>query len=333
MKIKIENNSKILIIRKDNKIGDMIVNTLVFGPLKKKYNNLEIGVLSGESALEILKNNPHVDKKHIYKKGFINTLKLVFEIRKNKYNIVVDFDEHSSSTTKLLIKLFNIPNSIGYNKGYEDIFSDIIDNSNFEKTHITEKYIKLLEYFDIFGEELDYEIFVDEKYRKKSSSFYFDNMLNNEKNILLNRLGADSDRTYSVEKTILLLDKLYEKYPNFKIVMSYMENRLNEFDEIIKLTKNKNVFLSYKTDSILQLAALVENANIVISPDTSIIHIASAFKRPVISLNRNDSIINIRWAPFNTKYKMLVSKDDNINSISAQEVARALEEMLEEDLC
>ena len=66
----IENNDikKILFMRYDGKIGDMVINTLMFREIKKKYPYIEIGVVTKGGAKAVIENNPNVDKIYEYKK-------------------------------------------------------------------------------------------------------------------------------------------------------------------------------------------------------------------------------------------------------------------------
>ena len=57
------------------------------------------------------------------------------------------------------------------------------------------------------------------------------------------------------------------------------------------------VIPSYETQSILHLAALVKELDLVITPDTSIVHIASAFDKPVISIHENNQSSYTFFAP------------------------------------
>ena len=52
----------ILFLRYDGKIGDMIVNSLMFREIKKVYPDIRIGVIARGAAIDIIKDNPNVDK-------------------------------------------------------------------------------------------------------------------------------------------------------------------------------------------------------------------------------------------------------------------------------
>ena len=60
--------NSILFLRYDGKIGDMIINTLMFREIKKRYPNVKIGVVARGNNKDIIENNKNVDKIYIYEK-------------------------------------------------------------------------------------------------------------------------------------------------------------------------------------------------------------------------------------------------------------------------
>ena len=66
--LELNNIKSILFLRYDGKIGDMIVNSLMFREIKKVYPNIKIGVVARGSAIDIIKDNPNVDKIYEYHK-------------------------------------------------------------------------------------------------------------------------------------------------------------------------------------------------------------------------------------------------------------------------
>ena len=69
------------------------------------------------------------------------------------------------------------------------------------------------------------------------------------------------------------------------------------------------------------LVALCDRASVVISPDTSLIHIASALDKPVLGIYQNDGVKSIEWAPLCSRFAVVISPDPKtIHGFSADEV-------------
>ena len=115
----IEKNSikSILFLRYDGKIGDMVVNTVMFREIKKQYPSMKIGVVARGAAKEIIKNNPYIDKIYNYEKNSKKIKKLANEISKEKYDLLIDFSEMLRVNQMMLINLCKAR----YNMGLEII--------------------------------------------------------------------------------------------------------------------------------------------------------------------------------------------------------------------
>lgn len=98
---------------------------------------------------------------------------------------------------------------------------------------------------------------------------------------------------------IAIINKLYAN--GFYVVISSAQEDINANSEIIRLS-NKQPRITHGFD-LKKIAALAELADLVISIDSMIIHLASAFLTPVIAIfGPTDERI---WAPWITKYKIV----------------------------
>lgn len=80
---------KILIIQTAF-IGDVILATSLIEATKKKYPEAKVDFLLKQGNESLLQNNPHIDKTYIFnKKNSWNFLSLWFEIRREKYDLVL----------------------------------------------------------------------------------------------------------------------------------------------------------------------------------------------------------------------------------------------------
>ena len=78
---------KILVIM-TKKIGDTLICTPLLSAIKKEHSNAEIDFLAKYPASEILERNPDINQIYIINKT--PWLKLISEIRKKKYDFIID---------------------------------------------------------------------------------------------------------------------------------------------------------------------------------------------------------------------------------------------------
>ena len=70
------------------------------------------------------------------------------------------------------------------------------------------------------------------------------------------------------------------------------------------------VVTSYSTETIIDVAALIEQLDLIITPDTSIVHIASSFDKPLISIHENNKDSFRLWSPSSTLSKTVFAKSN-----------------------
>ena len=65
-------------------------------------------------------------------------------------------------------------------------------------------------------------------------------------------------------------------------------------------------------ESIIDVVSVIKESSMVVTPDTSIVHIATAFQKPTIAIYREDKIgeDNITmWGPNSKKAKIIIAKN------------------------
>ena len=81
------------------------------------------------------------------------------------------------------------------------------------------------------------------------------------------------------------------------------------------------VKVGYKTDSIMDAAALIKKLDLIISPDTSIAHIASTFNKPIITIHENNLDSYKLFAPTSEINRTIFSKSKkSLDGFSIQEL-------------
>ena len=74
---------------------------------------------------------------------------------------------------------------------------------------------------------------------------------------------------------------------------------------------------------------MIKRLSFLISPDTSAIHLASAFGIPSVVLYvQSDKSLRI-WEPYGTEYEAVVTDVDNLSTIPVTDVQAALKKLIE----
>ena len=335
----LENNNikSILFLRYDGKIGDMVVNSLMFREIKKVYPDTKIGVITRGAAIDIIKNNPNVDEIYEYHKDRKKIKDLALKIKEEKYDLLIDFSEMLRVNQMMLINLCGARINIGLDRKDWKLFDLSIESGkDFKWTeHITKRYLAYLIKLGLKKENIDisYDIYL--KNEKKYEIFF--NKIKENKKLILNPYGASKHKSFSIETLENIINYLKDK--DIAIILVYFGDKYEELKFLEK--KYKYVYIPKKIESILDTAILIKKSDYVISPDTSIVHIASAFNKKMITIyppkGGKYGVDHLVWAPESEYSKVIFCKDKtgtydeiDINTFDFDEMKEEILKMLEQ---
>jgi len=307
--LKDNNINSILFLRYDGKIGDMIVNSLMFREIKKVYPDIKIGVVARGAAIDIIRDNPNVDKIYEYYKDRKKIKDLALKIKKEKYDLLIDFSEMLRVNQMMLINLCGARFNIGLDRKEWKLFDlSIESDKDFKWTeHITNRYLAYLVKLGLKRENIDisYDIYL--KKEKKYENFF--NKIKESKKLILNPYGASKHKSFSIETLEKIINYLKDK--NIAIILVYFEDKYKELEFFEK--KYSNVYIPENIDNILDTTLLIKKSDYVVSPDTSIVHIASALNKKMIIVyppkGGKYGVDHLVWAPKSEYNKVIFCKD------------------------
>lgn len=303
------------------KIGDMILLTAVFKAIKEKYPDASVSVLAGRRNHFILKNNPNIDKIYIYEKTPVKIIKLICRLRQQKYDYWIDAKDHYSSESKLFAKLSKAKTKVGFNKEDNKVF-DIAVPTEQENTnlHFIERAFNALSCLDIKINST--EIPKPELFEVTDSIDYvslFINTIKNDKIITLNLSASSEKRMWQIEKWQQLINSIEE---TGSVVISTAPEHRQLAEGLKKSNPKINIFQSRNYDDVI---SLIKKSTLLITPDTSLVHVATAFDTPVIVLIGGHEGNFNKFRPLSTHQNIIRANEDNdlIQSIDAEDVIGA----------
>jgi len=303
------------------RIGDMILATPMYKLFKEKFEDSEIHVLTGRLNNIILENNPYIDKILLYDKKPLNTLSLIIKLVSSKYDYLIDPKDHFSNESKYIAKLVNANKKIGFNREKDNVFDISIKPHN-KGIHYTEMCMQSLEHFGIEIKKVplpnlylsnDAEIYVDEFIKSKKFESY----------CVINISASHENKMWSNEKWSEVIEYLFSKDEN--IVLSFAPSERNRAEELVSLNKILHLF---KSRNLQDTIALVSKSTFVISVDTAVVHICSAFNKPLVVLIKSVRDTLNKFAPL-SEIKELVITEHDMEKIKPESVIRAYENLRE----
>ena len=329
----IKNTRNILFLRYD-RIGDMVITTPVFRELKLAYPEINISVLASKLNRGVLVNNPYVDKIYTnHKNNLLGDLPTLLKLRKMKFDVCVEFDHSVIPHAIIRLRIIKPKKVISVFKegryGLQGKELEIYDyyTEKPKNSHFRDIWLNTLNPFNVKPESKKYDLFCTDQQKKKAIDFLL--QFQNKIIIGINLEGAVKDKRITPVKLKIICTGLYQANKDVQIVLL---SSPKTYEDIIRLSKNMGlpyVFSSYKTESILDVAALIQNLQLVITPDTSIVHIASAFNVPVVSIHENNDDSYRLFAPKSQYSKTVFSQSvKGIDGYSINELIRYSDELI-----
>ncbi|MCP4705047.1 MAG: glycosyltransferase family 9 protein [candidate division Zixibacteria bacterium] len=323
---------KILILRPD-RIGDTVCTFPLIDSLKENFPQMKISIFASSKNYSLIKNDPRFDKIFIYRRNILRDIKEVMAVRDEKYDCVVDLLADDSVTTLFLSQFCSVYSKrIGLGKKKFEKYYDFNYTPEPDcKKHTVDINLKLL---DAFGSsctiaERHAPPFVDDTTSNNIDEFLNSISNNNPNGIFvgLNLSARGENRNWGEKKSTELISRIIETSNNCNVILITAPNERFKGDAIEKQF-DKNVVQIPPNSNLTEASALISKLDILISPDTSLVHIGRSFKIPVIGLYTAYKKVYRQWRPFNQEDGLVLSYgDDNIFNISVEQVFDEFEKM------
>jgi len=306
------------------KIGDMILTTPLFSELKRLFPSSELLILASEINKDIPLNHISVNKVIIFRKNLIKNSALIRSLFK-KIDVWIDTKDICSQTSSLLVKILKPKISLGYN--FDNKVFKVSLNEYLIGEHAVNINLSPVNYFQKRNDKLDLK-----------PSFNIPQILMNkfesafnkfgEKNILINVSAGNPNRYLTKEKWNNIIEGINKKGEfAFKIIGLERDKEVINF--LLKSLYDLNIKYIH-TENIIETSAVVNKSDYIITADTSVVHICSAFDKPVVALFPGVKWNQNKFAPLSEYSETILSENKNsIEEIKSQEVVDAFFTLVE----
>jgi len=320
-RISLTKESKILFIRL-NKIGDALVTTPLL-KLIKEQTGCHISILSDRKNHFVFNDTNIYEEVIVYKKGIGGFLKTVSDINSKDFDAVIDLHDDVSTTVSFLIASIKCPVKVGFNKGSENIYTHLVDKLDAANNHVI---LRVMEFAKIFNLNYDIEKInihypLSEKSLLNIQTFLKNNFTN--KFLCGINISAGSEaRFWGVDRFKKVINVL-RKY-DLQIVILSTEAEKKYAEEI-----SGNKYPIFTTPDFNIFAAMISKLNFLFTPDTSIVHLASAYEIPMFGIYVKYNTTNMIWSPFKSKYDCVITEEANFNNLEFDQVEKIFKSFFE----
>jgi ADP-heptose:LPS heptosyltransferase len=281
--------NKILVIQQ-KMIGDVLVSSILCDNLRKIYPDAQIDYMVYESTIPVLEGNKSFDNLVIFREKHRNSkweyLKLLLEIRKRNYDIVID--AYSKIESWLVVLFSGAGQKISYwKKGRNFLYTNTVKRKKIADSNlglIIEQRLSLLDPLNVNTELVTFpRIFVSEKEKDFALSLFKEHGIDpSKKTIMLSIIGSGLDKTYPLDYMSKLVDFISDK-GEVNLLFNYIPKQIEEakiiFNGCRESTKQK-IFFSVLGKNIREFVAIMNHCDMIIGNDGGAINMAKALNKP-----------------------------------------------------
>ncbi|MHA4809388.1 glycosyltransferase family 9 protein [Flavitalea flava] len=260
---------KFLIIRFSS-IGDIVLTTPVIRCLKKQVATAEIHFLTKSSFSPILSANPYIDKLHYLKDDLEG---LMDELRREDFDYVIDL-HHNLRTLKVKRALGK--KTFSFSKlNIEKWWYTTFKWNRMPDRHIVDRYLDTVREFGVKNDGSGLDYFIPAKDEIKMSDIPTSHQAG--------YVGLVIGAALATKK--LPLHKLTELCASIQhpIILLGGPEDATIAGQLAAIDPFK-IYNACGRFNLNESADLVKKAKLIVTHDTGLMHIAAAFKRPVISI-------------------------------------------------
>ncbi len=311
---------RLLVVRQDNRIGNLLFITPFLTLLRKRFPDAVIHFIGGWHYPDLLKNQLEINKIICFNQiAFLKKpwkfLWFFSQLRKNRYTIAFNMKKEFSFNNSLVCFLSGAELLIGFSYTEIPCFHHI-NVPDFPKIkYEPERLASLISSVASIPHSFPaMKLIIDEYYLDKTASILRNLFPNNDAPLIVVHPGGRGEKTWGIEKFIKLADILSHKKNIKTIILLGPDER--KFQNLFTNSENLRVIIP---ENVLILAGIIYHAKTVFCNDSGALHIAAALGIPSLSVFRYTPAY--RYAPQRGGHKVLEEyKDGEYNPESVLDI-------------
>ena len=259
---------KILIIRLSS-IGDIVLTSPVVRCLKNQVKDAEIHFVTKLKFVPILSSNPYVEKVHVLGQNIVD---VIHNLKKEKFDYIIDL--HQNFRSNRIKRTLNLPAYSVKKLNWKKFLLINFKINLLPQKHIVDRYLETVAQLGVKndGQGLDY--FISEK----------DTFPVNDLPILFRKgyVAFVIAGTYVTKKLpVGKIEEICQKI-DYPVILLGGKKEHDTGEKVLKRLKGNVLSFAGKLN-LNQSASLIKEANLVLTNDTGLMHIAAAFQKKILS--------------------------------------------------
>lgn len=312
---------KKILVAKLRHHGDVLLTTPLFSILRQRFPSAIIDAYIYKETAPMLEGHPAIGElifydKEIKKKGFLKKLiyewKLLFKIRRKKYDLVINLTEGDRGALAAWISRAKV--RVGFDPEGSGMFRKKscythITRICHQTRHTVERHLDVLRCLGIFPslEERDLSFHIPKESYKKIKSLLEKERIEEKNFVMVHPVSRWLFKCLPEQTIADVIKYLHGKGERIVLTASPdpLEMEMNE--KIMMLASGVPLCHLGGKISLKELGALIDLSKLLICVDSVPMHMASALKAPVVALFGPTS--EKTWSPWRNPHAKVITQD------------------------
>ncbi len=295
-------------------IGDLLLTSPLWHILKARKPSIRIGVMGSPRNMSLLKDDAEVDVRYdVFAHNLFERIGEVLRARRDRWDVVITTGGFFKPVRYALLMRFIARDKLtaslheSRSERLHDIYSHCFKRNNLPyPTPMIVQFQSLIErlfLIKINDEEREPtyrpRLSVREEIRERATQ-----IRNRNNTLLLVQLHLEAKRStleWEFENVKRFVDRLLAARPDVTILLTASPIFLARYPAYSAMNAERCEI--FRTKSVEELAALVYAVDLVVTPDTAVVHFAALARVPMIILFEKET----EWMPYRAPYTIFTS--------------------------
>ena len=318
---------KILVIRQDDRIGNLILTTPLLAALRRHFQQAQIWYLASKTFHALFSRSSLVDRILVAKKRQyifhpISLVLFIRGIRKQRFDLAIDASDENnfSLNNSFLVYLSGARYRIGYQKPKSHLFLNLEIPPPLVNKHASEMHLDLLRHLVGDFRSGGLKIELDPQKEVVARKYLKEKQVDQADFLVGMHVGGRGAKRWPADRFQELADWMTD-CSGTKVIFFWGPEERRVVQKIRATGRSQIVSRLFDLPT---LAALIATCNLFISPDTGAMHLSVAVGTPTLALFLDSD--PVKFGPQGKMHRIVQASDGDI-SVGA--VKDAFREMVE----
>jgi heptosyltransferase-3 len=310
---------RILVIQL-RQLGDILLTTPVVTAIKSTMPQAVIDFMTYPMGRLVVPGNPAVGRHLVAPQtGIVETLRFMQQLRKTKYDVVLDF--MGTPRSAAIARLTRAKRRLGFSTGRGGLYTDVVSRDGVPDYIVREKF-RLLAPLGVHASDVRLCLPWSETDAGVARMFLYEeaSLAASRRRVMLSPTHRRRERQWPAERWAELARWLQHEQ-NASVLWAWGPGESEEIDQMMRLAGGAGTKIP-KT-SFKELAALIASCDLFIANSNGPSHLAVAVNTPSVQLHGPTSAIS--WCPMTVRHQAV--QQQTMESIALEEVQSMVSSM------